>query len=106
MGNCITGILDHYLVQKNREDLMKLSSLLPPLFAFDQYVWEGKLAEMNVAMTRNIDIQSKAFGDCKEQLLKWPRIIKKIQTDYKIDLSDCYDILSTSIIVLCNRQKP
>lgn len=100
MGNCITGILDHYLVQKNREDLMKLSSLLPPLFAFDQYVWEGKLAEMNVAMTRNIDIQSKAFGDCKEQLLKWPRIIKKIQTDYKIDLSDCYDILSTSEAML------
>lgn len=95
MGNCITEILDYYLVQKKRNELMKLHPILPPLFSIDQYVWESKLAEMNVAMTRNIASQSKTFGDCKEQLLKWPKILKKIQAEYKIDLSDCYDILPT-----------
>ena len=79
---------------------MKLHPILPPLFSFDQYVWESKLAEMNVAMTRNIASQSKTFGDCKEQLLKWPNILKKIQAEYKIDLSDCYDILATSEAML------
>ena len=72
----------------------------PPLFSIDQYVWESKLAEMNVAMTRNIASQSKTLGDCKEQLLKWPNILKKIQAEYKIDLSDCYDILPTSEAML------
>lgn len=100
MGNCITEILDHYLVQKKRDELMKLHPILPPLFPFDQYAWESKLAEMNVVMTRNIACQSKTFGDCKEQLLKWPKIFKKIQAEYKIDLSDCYDILPTSEAML------
>ena len=100
MGNCITEILDYYLVQKKRDELMKLHPILPPLFPFDQYVWESKLAEMNVVMTRNIACQSKTFGDCKEQLLKWPKIFKKIQAEYKIDLSDCYDILPTSEAML------
>ena len=61
---------------------------------------KSKLAEMNVAMTRNIASQSKTFGDCKEQLLKWPNILKKIQAEYKIDLSDYYDILPTSEAML------
>uniref|UniRef100_A0AB33JNN5 Uncharacterized protein n=1 Tax=Prevotella sp. GTC17262 TaxID=3236797 RepID=A0AB33JNN5_9BACT len=100
MGNCITEILDYYLVKKKRNELMKLHPILPPLFSIDQYVWESKLAEMNVAMTRNIASQSKTFGDCKEQLLKWPNILKKIQAEYKIDLSDCYDILPTSEAML------
>ena len=48
----------------------------------------------------NIASQSKTLGDCKEQLLKWPNILKKIQAEYKIDLSDCYDILPTSEAML------
>lgn len=100
IGNCITEMLNHYFSQNDFTKLSRFQSKLRPLPIFDQYVWKNKLAEMNAAMTRNMSSQSHAFDSCKEQLLKWPQIIKKIKSEYEIDISDCYDILPTSEAML------
>lgn len=97
---CVTELINHYFFKKCDEQMMKVKPVLPPLTTFDQYVWKDKLDELDAGMTRSISSQSQSFSSCKEQLLKWPKIIKLIRDQYNVDINDCYDILPTAEAML------
>lgn len=96
---CITDLLDYYL-KIDTADKVIIRPVLPPLKIFDQYVWKYKLGELDTRIIRYINSQSQSFSSCKEQLLKWPKIIKQIREQYNIDINDCYEILPTAEAML------
>lgn len=97
---CITELINHYLFMKSEEEMMKVKPALRPITTLDQYVWKDKLEELDTRIIRNINSQSQNFSSCKEQLLKWPKIIKQIRDQYNVNINDCYDILPTAEAML------
>lgn len=98
--DCVTEMINYYWLPKNSEELIKVKPVLPPLTIIDQYVWKSKLDELDTIITRNINSQSQCFLECKDQLLKWPKILKHFKDEHNVDLNDCYEILPTAEAML------
>ena len=97
---CVTEMINYYWLPKNSDELMMVRPVLPPLTTIDQCVWRSKIGELDTIMTRNINSQSQCFLECKDQLIKWPKILKHFKDKYNVDLNDCYEVLPTAEAML------
>lgn len=94
MAQCLTDLLQHYLFDGYKQELMTLQPVLPLIGSFDQIVWKDKLVELNLAIDKNISAQDKNLSFCKEQLKKWPAIFRELKSKYKVELGNCKEMLS------------
>ncbi|TFH73886.1 hypothetical protein [Segatella hominis] len=100
MIDCFVKLIDYYLFKPYRTEILKIQPILPELNLMDQIVWHDKINEINFAITKNIEAQAKSFENCKEMLRKYPLVFKEISRKYKVDLSDCKELLKSTEAML------